>query len=65
MKLTAAQRRVLQNLVEGNSPTEGLSGRSAFGGYFRTRWSLVRAGLVERHADRITDAGRAALAGTQ
>jgi hypothetical protein len=68
VKLTAAQRRVLQLLAEGQEPTTGLVGMSAHGGFFRTWWSLVRAGLVVKNSEnkpyheRITSAGRAALA---
>lgn len=66
-KLTSAQLRALRLLAAGREPTEGLVGRSAHGGFFRTWYSLVKAGLVfpnvadKQYAERITNAGRAAL----
>lgn len=59
-KPTAAQRRVLANLIAGREPAAHIVGRSAHGGFFATWQSLRRRGWVDGAA--ITDAGRQAMA---
>ena len=63
LKMTAAQSRVLQNLVDGRRATYGLSGQSEYGGFAATLASLIRRGWIEN--GEITEAGRQALTDTQ
>lgn len=60
-KLTAAQRKVLENAVSGRKLYDGFpSGRSTAGGLTGTMLSLRRRGLID-HTHSITEAGRLAL----
>lgn len=62
VKLSNAQRRMLDNINRGASPTAHCKTRSDHGGADGTLRSLVRRGLLTReHA--LTDAGRDAIAG--
>lgn len=54
-----AGRRVLLNILAGRDSAFGLSGRSAFGGLFRTMLALRNAGLVTKSPDEcLTPLGR-------
>lgn len=61
-KLTPAQRAALENAEKYGRADFGISGRSAHGGYSSTRTVLLRHGYINPFNERITDAGRAALA---
>lgn len=58
--LSPAQIRVLRNLAQDRAASDGISGRSAYGGLSGTIVSLSIRGLIGREG-KITDAGRAAL----
>ncbi|KWA84115.1 hypothetical protein WL29_22380 [Burkholderia ubonensis] len=62
-KLSEAQLRILRNLDVGQPWDAHISGRSAYGGATATVHSLNKLGYMANW--RITDAGRAALHGTQ
>lgn len=64
MKLSPAQRKMLQHAEKGEDLTTGLRGRSAFGGATRTIASLKKRGFIDRDY-KITEAGKAALHGDQ
>lgn len=60
MKLTEAQKKTLISARDVGIATHHLRGRSAFGGWEKTRIALMKRGLLDQFL-RITDAGRAAL----
>jgi len=62
--LTAAQYRALKNAEKFGRADFGISGRSAHGGYAGTRAVWLRHGYINPFNEKITDAGRAALAET-
>lgn len=59
-RLTKAQLKVLENLIEGRPAGQHIQGRSASGGFSATCRSLKHAMLVDSAAypTRITQAGR-------
>ena len=58
-KLTEPQRKVLQNLANKLPAGEGLEGRAAKGGLWRTMEALLRRGYI-RHGF-ITQEGKSAI----
>lgn len=59
-----AMLAAMRNLAAGKRPNAGLSGRSAHGGLSGTMVALRRRGWINAE-ERLTDAGRAALAQAQ
>lgn len=63
-KPPAGVLRALRKIARGLHPTDGLYGRSEFGGWTATRAAIHRRGLVDWSGDTpaLTDAGRAVIA---
>jgi hypothetical protein len=61
VKMTEGMRRALENLDRGRSPTFGLVGRSAHGGFNKTWSALVRRGWVSPFNYEITAEGSRVL----
>lgn len=63
-RLSEAGRRALRSAAETGDPTSHLRGQAEHGGFSGTRISLRAHGLLD-HQNKITEAGRAALAATE
>lgn len=64
MKLTDPQRRVLWNVLNGQSPTHHCGGRSQYASMLRTVISLFKKGLLSENTlggAFLTDEGRKIL----